>query len=293
MPTTASENQYIDRIHQGDVIDVQVRGYVEYDWRGSITPEGFLDGFDRIPSPIYAQCKSLPELAVDVNKVLSETLREPSAEVKFVDRSKRLVATIDGAVQNPQRMQIRRSVRLSEVIISAGGLTDRASGRLIVSRPAGASCIGGPQRSNAERFDIDLADLLAGRPDADPIIVSGDLIVVIEASPVFLLGAVGAPGRIDYRPDLTVSRAIDAAGGLSKSADLGSVKVFRREGGPKMISIDLSDIRDKRSEDVFLRPFDIIDIPFKGKPSRKLPPVIDNEIDEGLRRAKLPFKIIE
>ena len=284
---------YIDRIHQGDVIDIHVTGHFEYDWRGGINPEGFLDGFDRIPTPIYAQCKTLPEVAAEVEKLLSETLRDPKTEIKFADRSKRPLAIIDGAVQNPQRMQIRRRAKLSEIIVNAGGFTDRASGSLIISRPPGASCIVGASSSETQRFDIVLADLLSGKADSDPVIVSGDLIVVIEASPVYLLGAVQGQGRIDYRPELTVSRAIDSAGGLAKNADPGSVKIFRREGGPKIIPVDLEKVRENGSDDVALRPFDIVEVPFKGKPPRKLPPVIGNEIDDRERRSKLPIRIIE
>lgn len=290
---SAEKGDFLDRVHQGDVIEIRVPGYIDYDWRGRLNPEGFLDGFDKIATPIYAQCKSLGELEAAVDKLLSEILRAPKTEVKFVDRSKRQLATIDGAVRNPQRMQIRRSIRLSEVIVNAGGLTDRASGQLIISRPAGASCVNESSAATSQRFDIAVADLLAGKADADPTIVSGDLIVVIEASPVFLLGAVQGQGRIDFRSDLTVSRAIDSAGGLAKNANAESVKIFRREGGSSIIQVDLERIRDKRDEDVVLRPFDIIDVPSKGKPPRRLPPVLENDIDISERRAKLPIKIIE
>ena len=284
---------FLDRIHPGDVIDIRVPGYVGFDWRGGINPEGFLDGFDKIPAPIYAQCQTLAELERKVDEALSATLRAPKSEINFVDRSKRQFAIIDGAVRNPQRMQLRRTIRLSEVIVNAGGLTDRASGQLIISRPAGASCLDAPLRATPQRFDISLADLLGGNAESDPMIVSGDLIVVIEASPVFLLGAVQGQGRMDFRSDLTVSRAIDSAGGLAKNANVGSVKIFRREGGSSVIEVDLEKIRNKRNEDIVLRPFDIIDVPFKGKPPRRLPPVLENDMDGVERRAKLPIKIIE
>jgi polysaccharide export outer membrane protein len=292
--TNTPENfSFIDRVHQGDVIDIHVPGYLEFDWRGSINPEGFLDGFERLTSPVYAQCLTLEELEHTIDRILSETLRAPKTRIKFVDRSKRPMATIDGAIRNPQRMQIRRGVRLSEIIVNAGGFTDRASGGLMISRPTGASCIGNPVLDKTGRIDIAISDLLAGKSGSDPIIVSGDLIVVIEASPVFLLGAVQGQGRIDYRTDLTVTRAIDSAGGLAKNARPESVKIFRRDPGPSMIPVDLEKIQDRPSEDVLLRPFDIIDVPFRGKPPRTLPPVIEIDQDALQRRAKLPVKIIE
>ena len=293
-PSPPGDNvEFIDRIHQGDVIEIRVAGSLEYNWRGSLNPEGFLDGYDRITAPLYAQCKTVQDLGQQLDKALSETLRDPKVEIRIIDRSKRPLATIDGAVRNPQRMQLRRPAALSEIVVSAGGFTDRASGQIIISRPVGASCLGDPGSTRSARLDIALTDVLSGKPGSNPVIVSGDLIVVLEASPVFLLGAVKSQGRIDYRADLTVSRAVDSSGGSGKDADLNKVKIFRRDGGSKMIPVDLEKIRDNEDEDVVLRPFDIIDVPFKGKPPRRLPPVIPDDLGEADRRARLPTKIIE
>jgi protein involved in polysaccharide export with SLBB domain len=130
--------------------------------------------------------------------------------------------------------------------------------------------------------------------EANPVIVSGDLIVIFEASPVFLVGAVGTQGRIDHRPELTVSRAVDSAGGLIKDAEPSRITIFRRENGTtSMIPVDLTSIRSNRAKDMVLKPFDIIDIPFKGKPPRKLPPVFETGSVDGDRPAKLPTKIID
>ena len=287
-----ADPDFIDRIHHGDVIDIHIPGYLEFDWRGSINPEGFLDGYDRIAKPVFALCKSREDLAHDIDGIVAEILRNAKTEVRIVDRSKRPMAIIDGAVKTPTRLQMRRSARLSEIIVNAGGFTDRASGRIIVSRQPGSSCLESQDEQRPARTDVAIADLLAGDPKANPTIVSGDLIVVIEASPVYLLGAVQTQGRIDFRPDLTISRAIDSAGGLEKNALRKEVKIFRRDGGSSVIAVDLEKAKSNQADDVVLRPFDIIDIPLKGKPPRRLPPMdLDAEANE--KRAKLPVKIIE
>jgi protein involved in polysaccharide export with SLBB domain len=287
-----TDPNFIDRVHQGDVIDIHIPGYLEFDWRGRINPEGFLDGYDKIAKPVYAQCKSREDLAREIDSILAEILRNPKTEVRIVDRSKRPTAIIDGAVKTPSKLQMRRPARLSEIIVNAGGFTDRASGRIIVSRQPGSSCLGTQNDQKSSRMDIAISDLLAGDVKANPTIVSGDLIVVIEASPVYLLGAVQTQGRIDFRPDLTVSRAIDSAGGLEKNALRKEVKIFRRDGGASVIAVDLEKARSNQADDVFLRPFDIIDVPLKGKPPRRLPPMdLDAEANE--KRLRLPVKIIE
>ncbi|MDM7924023.1 MAG: hypothetical protein QUS14_17160 [Pyrinomonadaceae bacterium] len=35
-------------IHYGDLIDIDVVGSFEYDWRGTLTQEGFIDGNERL-----------------------------------------------------------------------------------------------------------------------------------------------------------------------------------------------------------------------------------------------------
>jgi len=44
-PLTAPEHNLkdIDRVHQGDIIDVDVVGSFEFDWRGGLNPEGFIE----------------------------------------------------------------------------------------------------------------------------------------------------------------------------------------------------------------------------------------------------------
>jgi protein involved in polysaccharide export with SLBB domain len=290
-------DSYLNRVHAGDVIDIRVVGNLEYDWRGGLTPEGFLDGFEKIPKQIFALCRSEDEIAKEITGELGTILRNPQTEVRILDRTNRAPATIEGAITTPLRFQLKRPARLNELIIAAGGITDRASGEIMISRSDGLSCVqwnstsGDRQVSNRT---VRIGDLISGNAEANPVIVSGDLVVIFEASPVFLLGAVGNQGRIDHRPELTVSRAVDSAGGMLKDAVPERVTIFRREkGSTSTIQVDLNKIKSHLSEDVVLKPFDIIDVPFKGKPPRKLPPVFEAEYVSADRRSKLPLKIIE
>src|SRR5204862_3340232 len=98
-PGTAEQAGFIDLVHPGDLIDIHVTGFIEYDWRGSLNPEGFIDSYEKITKPIFGQCRTADEIAVDISKDLSSILREPKVEVRIVDRSKRAFAIIDGAVK--------------------------------------------------------------------------------------------------------------------------------------------------------------------------------------------------
>ncbi len=300
VPRSTKETNFIDRIHFGDLIDIHVAGNLEFDWRGGITPEGFLDGFDKISKQIFVLCRTEQEVATEINDELKTVLRNPNVQVRVVDRSGRSPATIDGAVISPTRFQLRRAARLSEIIVVAGGFSDRASGEIMISRPIGLSCvdvgIGGSNIANdtPTRFDIRIPELLSGAEGSNPVIVNGDLIVVLDASPVYLVGAVATQGRIDFRPQLTLSRAVDSAGGSLKDAVLERISIFRRENGKStVLTANLNQIRSNPNNDIPLKPFDIIDVPFKGRPPRKLPPILEVEPGENERRAKLPLKIID
>ncbi len=84
---------------------------------------------------------------------------------------------------------------------------------------------------------------------------------------VVVLGRVRTPGRVNIPPtqDLTVSAAIQQAGGLDTSAKVTSVRVTRRsvEGSPEVFIIDFSAIgsRGRSENDLILRPGDLIFVP--------------------------------
>lgn len=288
---------YLRRVHFGDLVDIHVAGHLDFDWRGRVNPEGFLDGYDKIPKQIYALCRTESEIAAEISHELAVQLREPKTEVKIVDISMRPAASIDGAIAVPTRFQVRREARLNEIITAAGGITDRSSGKITILRPQGLSCIGKSEANTStreNRIDISIAELLSGKEASNPVIVSGDMIVVSEAAPVYIVGAVATQGRMDHRPEMTLSRAIDSIGGVQKEAVTSQVTIFRRNNATsETISADLEKIRSKAVPDIELKPFDIIDVPYKGRPPRKFPPVAEIETTGPVDRTKFPLKIIE
>ena len=106
-------------VHFGDLIEVDVIGSYEYDWRGSLNPEGFLDGLISIEDPIYALCRSEADLASAIERQL-KMLKEPKVAVRILDRSNRAIAFISGAVRSPKRFQIKRRVHLNELLVLSG-----------------------------------------------------------------------------------------------------------------------------------------------------------------------------
>jgi polysaccharide export outer membrane protein len=288
-------------VHFGDLIEVDVVGSYEFDWRGSLTPEGYLDGLEFFENQIYALCTSESDLSLTIRKEFSKTLRDPKVVVRILDRSNRAVAFLSGAVRTPARFQIKRPVYLNELLVRAGGITDRSSGEISIFRPANLSCMtkGGEgefvkasQPGGAERINLKISDILRGDPSANPRILSGDIISVSEAMPVYVIGGVNSPQAISIRNRLTLSRAIAMAGGLSKESK-AEITIFRRDAGnTNLISANLDRIAAGQAEDPVMKAFDIVDVPQKGRPPRARPPVIDSAASS-VSLAASPLRIID
>jgi protein involved in polysaccharide export with SLBB domain len=313
--TNSAENPDKNLVHFGDLIDVDVLGSIEYDWRGRLNPEGFLDGIDFIEEPVFGLCRSEEEIAADIAKGYEKLLREPKVVVRVIDRSDRALSVLDGAVKKPQRYQIKRSVYLNELIILAGGLTERASGEIRIFRPQNLSCAAQPkavetassetdenrekfvktsQNAGSQTFDVKISELLNGTKEANPQILSGDIVTVLEADPIYIIGGVSSPKQISSRTQITVSRAIASAGGIAKEGLEDSVTIFRRNGTEtKIIEVDLGKIKSGQAEDLVLQGFDIVDVGQKGRAKKKYPPIIQLDEINAKKLALLPLKIID
>jgi protein involved in polysaccharide export with SLBB domain len=297
-----------DLVHFGDVIDIDVVGSSEFDWRGTLTPDGYLDGLDGYNEPIYAFCRTESEIAADVARSLGKILREPKIVVRVIDRSNRAVVRLDGAVRSPTRFRLLRTTYLKELLVLAGGLTDSSSGEVTIFRPKNLSCQPAiiqasqiengspplPRDNGSSTLNIKISELLSGSKAANPQIFSGDLINVERATLVYVIGAVKSPRPVYYRSQATLSRVIASAGGLSKDADGGRILIYRRDGNEsRVIEANLVKIGSGESVDEVLKPFDIIEVAARGGVRRKYPPVIAaGEIRDQFKR-ELPLRVVD
>ena len=281
-----------DRIHPGDVIEIDELGGFDYDWRGRLNPEGFLEGFSKVAEPIFGRCATPDELAESVQRAYSKVLRAPRVRVQILDRSARPAAYFEGAVKQPMRVQIRRDVHLRELVVMSGGFTDRASGVVTVLRPENQSCES-PQDEPTRLHTVKIVDILSGDRAADMKILSGDIVTVQEVQPVYVIGGIDRPGRQDWREGATVTRVVAGAGGIAKGGVAGSVTIFRRESGAaKVIEADLDDIVAGDAADIEIKPFDIVDVPLKGQAKRTEPPVVEDRPARPDRRS-LPVRVVD
>lgn len=298
-----------DLIHHGDLIDVDIIGSIEFDWRGTLTAEGNLDGLDFIEEPIFGLCKTVEEVEKSVAEGYSKLLREPKVKVLILDRSNRPLAVMFGAVRSEQRFQIKRPVLLNELIILSGGFTDKSSGVVQIFRPAGQTCIISEKinqndAEERERFvrtsqsegstilNFAVTDLLSGK--LNPQILSGDIITVLSANPIYVIGGVQNPKSFPSREKMTLSRAIASAGGFSKDAETDKITIFRQnKTSTEIIQADFEKIKAGSETDIVLQDFDIIEVGVKGREKNKFPPVIEKMDLSPKIISNLPLRIID
>jgi protein involved in polysaccharide export with SLBB domain len=91
------------------------------------------------------------------------------------------------------------------------------------------------------------------------------VIISVGVQPVFVLGEVAKPGRLDSAEVLTVSRAVASAGGLLPTAQAGSVMVVRTVGveRPTAYKVDLANALSAKdlAQDIELRSNDVVYVP--------------------------------
>ncbi|MCV4754212.1 hypothetical protein OFC37_32620, partial [Escherichia coli] len=63
---------------------------------------------------------------------------------------------------------------MREIIVLSGGITDKASGKIVVFRPPGLGC--GDAADMPKTQTIDITELIAGKQEANPEILPGDIV---------------------------------------------------------------------------------------------------------------------
>ena len=173
-----------------------------------------------------------------------------------------------GAVNQPGRFVLQRQVRLLEVVAFAGGVTQNA-GDMIRITSTGAQC---PMESKPEiRTNTpapkirtyQTTNVLHGDEESNPYLEGGDVVVIIEAECVYVVGAVAQPRKMFLKGNTTLTQAIAYAGGALKSALIDHVRIIRQQNSGERVEliVDLNKARKDQQRDPVLQPNDIIDVP--------------------------------
>ncbi len=263
---TRADDRY--RIGPGDVLDIRILNRPQLS-RDAIRVDG--RGMIRMPfiqSEIQAACRTESELAGEIANDYLKYLRNPQVDVFIKEFNSQPVAVI-GAVNAPGRFQLQRRVRLLELLTFAGGPAERAGRSIQVVHGATASpCVVAASQTSdevAEGFiSYVLGDTLRGDEGSNPFVQPGDVITLLDAEQVYVVGNVLRPTALPLKEPITVSRAIAMAGGTLPDTKRDRVRIVRQVPGStakKEIFVDLKAIDKRQAEDVALLANDIVDVP--------------------------------
>lgn len=169
-----------------------------------------------------------------------------------------------GAVRNPGRFELRRPVRLAEILAIAGGVSEQASGAINIihtERTLGREISAQGQNSKVPSEVYNITGLKSSDPKANPYIEVGDVVIVTESDPIYVTGSVVSPRAIYPKEAITLMQAIKMAGGLRGDTNPGKVVIYRPKGDQvEHITVDLNEIRKHRTKDFILQLRDIVDV---------------------------------
>lgn len=276
-PARPAVEQY--RIGPRDVLSVRVTA-------GRPVPELSMDAVEvnecgQIPLPsvqqeaqneIRAAGLTRNELAEQLRQFYTKYKRNPQVVVTVKEYNSQPVV-INGAVAKPAQFQLRRAVRLQELLqFYAGGPTERAGGQIQLARIANFNpCevdAGAATGDNAVSFQVfKLSDTLAANEQANPYLQPGDVITLPEAKEAYIIGNVLRPGPVLLKDNkLTVTQALAMAGGTLENTKKDKVHIIRQDanGARQDIPVDLQAIEKQKAQDIALLPSDIVEVPVSG-----------------------------
>ena len=258
----------------GDTLQVRVWGQPDLSGEVDVDDQGNISELHFIDKPIPAQCRTEKEVAKDIAAAYGKFLKNPQVSVRVTGRNSRPPAVVFGAVRMPARVQMQRRVRLQELLTASGGITERANGDIQILHTEPVMCPEpGDEVEEAVATDgnmmapmkiYKIPDLVAGKVSSNPIIRPGDIVMIMEAKPIYITGLVVAPQGLYLQNGLTLSRAIAMVGGIKKEGKANDIRIFRQKPGSseqEVIRVDFTAIKKKQKEDVLLEPYDIIDVP--------------------------------
>ena len=262
----------------GDVLDLRVYNEPQFNGLLVVDDEGNL-AVPFIETPIRAQGRNDREIKADIVKALAKYLNKPQVNLRLTEAKSRPPAVVFGAVRSPSRVQMQRKVKLLDLLATSGGVTEAAGGDIQIFHTEPVMC---PDAEDLAAVPIDtfqatdptqvsydvysLRELKDGKKEANPVVRPGDIVIVQEAQPVYMTGAVRTPMSLYLKDGMQLKQAIAMVGGLGQYAKSESIIIWRRKKGqvePDKMVVNFKDIQKEKAKDIQLQPYDIVDVPDK------------------------------
>ena len=278
----ADPEQQDDVLGADDVLAIAVMQAPELNVTARISARG------EISMPLVGAIHAGGRTAADVARAIEQRLAEkyikhPNVTIHVTEVNSQPV-TVVGAVRRPGVVQIRRPQRLLDVLSLAGGVADEAGAEVMVrrrsqpgsvpvdaARSTSSPAVGDGRTvvSDGEIVRVKLAALLHARePQANIVILPGDVVTIPPAATVYVIGAVNKPGAFSLHghDSLTVLRALALVGGVARTAaDARAVLLRGGAAGDRLeVPVDVRAILKGQKPDVALEADDVLFVPSSG-----------------------------
>jgi polysaccharide export outer membrane protein len=236
----------------GDEVDVSVYGAPDLSGHTRVSSDGNISmpliGNIRVGGMTSSEAEGAIEAQLRQNSILND----PHVSV-FAKGYANSGVSVVGEVVRPGTYSTLGPHQLFDVLQAAGGLTEKAANRAVISHRGGDDPI-------TVELSKDPVEMARHNVEIKP----GDTVVVPGAPIVYVLGEVGKPGGyvLGSGGGVTVLRVVAAAGGPTRNASVGGTKMLRRTpNGLTQVPVPLKNILRAKAPDLPLEPDDIIFVP--------------------------------
>jgi polysaccharide export outer membrane protein len=244
-------------IGPGDEVEITVYGAPDLSGRTRVNADGNISipliGYVRLAGLSSSEAESTIENQLHQNNIVND----PHVSVYVKDYTSSGIS-VSGEVAKPGFYSAIGPHRLFDVLQAAGGPTDRAANKVVISHRDQE-----PKDATTLYISKDPAEMAANNVVLQP----GDTVVVPKAGIVYVLGEVNRPGGyvLNSTGGITVLQVVAVAGGPTHVASAGKTRLLRRtENGFQEQQIDVKKLLRGKAQDVAVRDQDILFIPSSG-----------------------------
>ncbi len=258
----------------GDEIEVKVFKNTDISGKYRVSETGYVDFF--LIGRQRLGGLSEGEATDFLRQQLRKYYKQPEVTVTVTGFNSQLV-TVIGAVRNPGRLPLKRSMRVLDVVALSGGLLEE-SGRFVhliryAQKPDATNNgtvvpAGGPSDTpESQEIDVqtvNVDEIIAGNSSNNILLKPGDIVSVPKADVIYVAGNVRKSGAISVRNPTTVRQAIALSNGFADGAKYNDMRLYRTVPGKierEEIRISWKDIQNGKQKDLFLQANDVLYVP--------------------------------
>ena len=240
-------------IGPGDEVEVTVYGAPDLSGHTRVSPDGNISmpliGYVRIAGLSSSEAQAAIETQLRQNNVVND----PQVSV-YVKEYTSSGISIAGEVTRPGVYSALGPHRLFDILQTAGGLSEKASGSVTISHK------GNEENPVTVELSKNPAEMARSNVELHP----GDTVFVAKAAMVYVLGEVNKPGAyiLNSTGAVTVLQVVAAAGGPTHAAAVGGTRMLRRTpNGLQELPVPLKALLRGKTADIPVSADDILFVP--------------------------------